>query len=405
MSKVGIIDYEKLVDGTKLMYNNTNLTSVKCPFPALKNGTKMFEGCSFLKTFEVPDLSKLENGHMMFSVDNTNEEDTFTTFTVDLPMLKNGYYMFSRELSPYEIMHDTELKYPALKTFDCDISKLIDGRWMFFKSSLRNFLPTIKNKDNFKLNDLRCAYQMFNYSYLNLESYKTLSEVLPDIKEYMTKTNLENNDLWTYEVEGAKDGKIEILPEMRGRLGLKCRRLEDEQLKEVQQYLDTITGNGWLIDRSKGYLYNGSWKGEYNLPFYYSKSLTIEIKKFNGTKYESKLKGKFNFNAIRDQGSLVFFEPGYQLEINELPRYQASFGQGTITPLHGTGNEERCLDDGTSTGNIALDFDYLTNRHGISVNFKLSSVKSDLSVTYNGVIRTGSEKYKVLIEGVEKYSN
>jgi hypothetical protein len=39
MSKVGIIDYEKLVDGTKLMYNNKNLTSVKCPFPELQNGS------------------------------------------------------------------------------------------------------------------------------------------------------------------------------------------------------------------------------------------------------------------------------------------------------------------------------------------------------------------------------
>jgi hypothetical protein len=63
MAKIGIIEYEKLVDGTKLMYNNTNLTSVKCPFPALKNGKWMFRGCSFLKTFEVTDLSKLENGY------------------------------------------------------------------------------------------------------------------------------------------------------------------------------------------------------------------------------------------------------------------------------------------------------------------------------------------------------
>ena len=59
MSKVGIIDCVKLVNGTKLMYNNTNLTDVKCSFPALEDGSEMFSGCSALTNVSIPDLSSL----------------------------------------------------------------------------------------------------------------------------------------------------------------------------------------------------------------------------------------------------------------------------------------------------------------------------------------------------------
>ena len=44
MSDVGLIEYDKLEDGTRLMYENNNLTSVECSFPNLKNGTEMFYG-------------------------------------------------------------------------------------------------------------------------------------------------------------------------------------------------------------------------------------------------------------------------------------------------------------------------------------------------------------------------
>jgi hypothetical protein len=59
MAKIGIIEYEKLENGESLMKGNDKLVSVKCPFPKLTNGTKMFYGCSNLKTFESPSLENL----------------------------------------------------------------------------------------------------------------------------------------------------------------------------------------------------------------------------------------------------------------------------------------------------------------------------------------------------------
>lgn len=66
MSKVGIIEYEKLVNGNELMYDNKNLTSVRCPFPKLQKGGAMFEKCSNLNTFDVGDLSNLISSSGMF---------------------------------------------------------------------------------------------------------------------------------------------------------------------------------------------------------------------------------------------------------------------------------------------------------------------------------------------------
>jgi hypothetical protein len=42
----------------------------------------------------------------MFYVDNTTEENTFTTFSVNLPNLKYGCYMFGRAKNPFEVYDD-----------------------------------------------------------------------------------------------------------------------------------------------------------------------------------------------------------------------------------------------------------------------------------------------------------
>lgn len=88
MSKVGIIEYEKLVNGSKLMYQNTDLVSVECTFPALVNGQNMFDGCSSLQSFN-SDLSQLVTGENCFN--NT----VLKTYKGNLGNLKNGYNMFN----------------------------------------------------------------------------------------------------------------------------------------------------------------------------------------------------------------------------------------------------------------------------------------------------------------------
>jgi hypothetical protein len=66
MSKVGIIEYEKLVNGSKLMYNNKNLTSMECDFPLLENGENMFCGCTNMVTLKT-SLDSLTSAKNMFS--------------------------------------------------------------------------------------------------------------------------------------------------------------------------------------------------------------------------------------------------------------------------------------------------------------------------------------------------
>jgi hypothetical protein len=39
----------------------------------------------------------------MFSVNNSTKENTFSSFEIDLPQLKNGYYMFRREKSSFMV--------------------------------------------------------------------------------------------------------------------------------------------------------------------------------------------------------------------------------------------------------------------------------------------------------------
>ena len=385
MSKVGIIDCVKLVNGTKLMYDNKNLTSVKCPFPELKDGTQMFTGCSFLKTFEVTDLSKLENGHMMFYVDNTTEEDTFTTFSIDLPNLKNGYYMFGRAKNPFEVYGDgtvAQSNYPALKTFEGDLSNLVDGRWMFSNSSIKYFLPTSN------LSNLKCGYNMFQHAYLMPESFEKLSDVLPDITDLMTTENLNDDSKWEYTV----NNETKTIPlEMRGMLGLQCRRLDEENLPVVQKYLDKITDKGWRVVRNGGYLQNGNIRAEYNIPFYYSKTLKIEVQKelSDGT-FSAVVDGDYTFSGTRNQGErgTIYFSS----VIN------GSIPYVNIPPIIDEG-EDVCLDDGTcGKSYMSIGFDRGSNS-GCVVIFELSFVKSTLSVNCVHVGQNIYQKYHLFIDG------
>lgn len=100
--KLGKIEVLALRDATGIVDNkivglfqdNTDLKYVYCHFPILENGSKMFWGCENLETFftNSPDyvgiLPNLENGSGMFYYTKLSE------FATELPKMSNGSKMF-----------------------------------------------------------------------------------------------------------------------------------------------------------------------------------------------------------------------------------------------------------------------------------------------------------------------
>lgn len=89
MSKVGIIEYDKLEIGDSLMSNNNYLREWRCPLPNLTNGDNMFFNCNNLITFTA-DLRSLRNGMWMF-----RDCSKLTSFSSDLRSLNFGQLMFN----------------------------------------------------------------------------------------------------------------------------------------------------------------------------------------------------------------------------------------------------------------------------------------------------------------------
>lgn len=143
MSKVGIIEYDKLEIGDSLMNNNTYLREWRCPLLKLTSGKKMFQKCGRLTTF-TPDLSSLTNGYYMFH--NTN----LSSFTSDLSSLTEGDSMF---LGCYTLI-----------TFTSDLSSLTNGNRMFDNCwELTTFIAS-------DLSSLTNGNRMFYYCY-NLTTF------------------------------------------------------------------------------------------------------------------------------------------------------------------------------------------------------------------------------------------
>ena len=109
MSKVGIIEFNKLVNGSKLMYNNTNLLSVECGFPSLIDGTSMFSGCESLTTFK-GSLGSLKTARDMFhntslNVESVEEIERNIASVID-DRDNDGYWTYEMSGQTVVIDHD-----------------------------------------------------------------------------------------------------------------------------------------------------------------------------------------------------------------------------------------------------------------------------------------------------------
>lgn len=102
---------DKIINGTNMFRNCSNLSSFPYNLSSLTNGYCMFYGCTNLTSF-TSDLSSLTNGYVMFS-----RCSNLTSFNSDLSSLTNGSYMFS--------------DCSNLTTFNSDLSSLTDGERMF----------------------------------------------------------------------------------------------------------------------------------------------------------------------------------------------------------------------------------------------------------------------------------
>lgn len=138
MSKVGIIEYDKLEIGDSLMNNNNYLREWRCPLPKLTSGKKMFQKCVELTTFTT-DLSSLTNGDYMFTGCYN-----LTSFRGDLSSLVNGYWMFH---TCWE-----------LTSFTSNLSSLTKGNRMFYHChNLTSFTSVFNSLTNGESMFFACA--------------------------------------------------------------------------------------------------------------------------------------------------------------------------------------------------------------------------------------------------------
>lgn len=139
---------------------HNNLISFNGNLSSLIYGDNMFAD-SALTTFNVTDLSNLK------SAENMMGTVQFENWNIDLPSLESGYNMFS---SRY--VSEEETVYPALVSFESDLSALINGNNMFKDCiNLKHFnapLPSLEN-----------GFDMFTNCKLDAESAMFIAESLP----------------------------------------------------------------------------------------------------------------------------------------------------------------------------------------------------------------------------------
>ena len=159
MSKIGIIEFDKLEIGDRLMQGNTYLREWRCPLPNLTDGYGMFHYCTNLKSWNI-DLPSLDNGEDMF-----RQCFELESFSSDLSNLTNAEWMFAGCSNLKSLTSDSNgspvdlsnLKYggymftgcKALTSWDIDLPNLTNGYEMFAEcSKLTSFSSDLSNLTN-----------------------------------------------------------------------------------------------------------------------------------------------------------------------------------------------------------------------------------------------------------------
>lgn len=384
MSKVGIIDCVKLVNGAKLMRNNTNLTDVKCSFPALEIGAQMFNGCSSLINVSIPDLSSLQNGYAMFyrtSVQN---------FTCDLPSLKYADAMFMNYNT--DVSHEFD-KTANLVSFSGDLGALVDGNRLFSQQSKFTTFSTSS------LKNLKAGDKMFYRTYLNLDSVKQIADNIGDI----SKLNRDNDSDWTYQVN---DETKVIEKSKRGVITINgWFPVGDKNSINVQKELDKITAKGWYVDR---------WAGNittYAIDFYNEKTHNVVIQKFTNNEWQDVLNTDVKFMTNRSQGHtnkagvVTWDTEGLGTDLLKFTMYSAGRPDvGYIEDDKLRDEYEYWKDDGTCSGEnaIILLMIYSESKNsGVQVDFYVETQKaSGMTVEARRILlHNTSFKYRLLIDG------
>lgn len=383
MSKVGIIDYEKLVDGTKLMYNNTNLTSVKCPFPVLKNGCYMFCGCNALTNVSIPDLSSLQNGYMMFY------KTRLQNFSCDLPSLKNGDTMFMNynQATPANFSETAKLV-----SFNGDLGELVDGKSLFSQQSKFTTFSTSS------LQNLKSGIDMFYRTSLNLNSVKQIADNIRDIRDLNRNTDSD----WSYQIDGEEETIIDKSD--RGIITINgWFPVGYEDSIKVQKELEKITDKGWYVDRWAG----NATTSIYEINFYNEKTHNIVIQKYTNNKWQDVLNTDVTFLTSRRQGKVNDKVVTWDTEgvgTNSLEFEPFSWGRPDVGFIEENKTREECeywKDDGTCSGNNAIILSMIHNDSGVQVDFYVETQKaSGMTVEARKTIfHKSSVKLKVLIDG------
>lgn len=127
MAEICIIETDKIVNGSNLMYENIDLVEWNSDLSSLTNGERMFYKCSNLIDFNCDNLSSLTDGDYMFCGCKN-----LSTFNHDLSSLIDGKDMF---------------KYCSnLTVFTSDLSSLATGAGMFnFCSKLATFTSNLRS--------------------------------------------------------------------------------------------------------------------------------------------------------------------------------------------------------------------------------------------------------------------
>lgn len=166
MSKVGIIECEKLESAQYLMKNNTNLREVQGDFQLLRDGTGMFYNCTALTSFigkadELAASGSLQNGQYMFY--NCTNLKTLRWVNVNGGM-ENKYGFSGLTNSEHMFAHS------GLETFDFFLPKLTDATDMFYNCTAltnANMFDSADYESNILINGTRMFYNCTSLKNVN----------------------------------------------------------------------------------------------------------------------------------------------------------------------------------------------------------------------------------------------